>query len=258
MSRARSLCTLALSAVLLFATKGESFATFVPATPLPAAAHGSVWFVPEVPTVADPSCGPSCDVPAVPMGSVPSVPADLTFTTSIINFSSYGTATNTGNPALDFTINSFLNSLGAVPLGNQTYSPFANPVLGNVPTPGTALLGVCAPAAPCDVGEYGTFIEITGDLLLTTGDHIKIAHDDGVTLKLNGVLVPEFTAPLAPASLESFIYLGPSGLIGFDLTYAESVTDPAFLQLAVPEPGTIALFATSLVVLSWLARRRHA
>jgi hypothetical protein len=262
MSTARILRSLGLGAALLLvmsaASQADLIATpYVIATPLPQAAHGSVWFVPEVP---NPSCGTACL--SVPMDSVPTTPADVTFSTSIINFSSFGTTNNTGDGLRDFKIGSFLNSLGAVPLANQTYSPFASTLTGNVPTPDTVLIGLCG--ITCIPGPggwtqlYGTFIEITGDLLLKTGDHVKIAHDDGVTFTLDGALVPGFTAPLVADHPEGFTYLGPPGLVGFDLTYAEGVTPPAFLQLSVPEPGTVALFGTSLLGLGWLARRRRA
>lgn len=255
MIAARILQMLSLSAALLFVAQAESLANFIEATPLPQAAHGSVWFVPMVP---DPSCGTACL--DVPMTSVPNTPADVTFSTSIINFSSFGNVTNTGNELANYTIGSFLNSLGAVPLASQTYSPFTSSLTGNKPTPATSLIGLCSITC-IPVGDwtqlYGTFIEITGDLLLTTGSHIKIAHDDGVTLTLGGTLVPGFTSPLAADDPEEYTYLGPPGLISFELTYAESVTPPAFLEFAVPEPGTIALFGASLLGLGWLTRRQR-
>jgi hypothetical protein len=76
--------------------------------------------------------------------------------------------------------------------------------------------------------NYGEIIEFTGTLNVTTGQTIEILHDDGVRLRLGGVIAPTcsptvtkncFSNGVAIPLNESWIYTGPSGSQEVDLLY---------------------------------------
>ena len=102
---------------------------------------------------------------ACDLGGTPTV----TFSASALDFSSFGNIGNTGTPGTDYTFASFLGSLGYV-TGIPAYS--------NSLTGGTALN-----AAP-----GGSLFEFTGTALFTNGQTYTVAHDDGVTFEVNGVV----------------------------------------------------------------------
>jgi hypothetical protein len=187
-------------------------------------------------------------------------------------------------------VDGFLNSLGAVPPASRTFSGLVNPAVGDLVGPGTPLYceiscsnpldptkTITPPTRPGEIAGWGTKMEIVGDLPLFSGQHIWINHDDGVSLELNGSLVPTCPGPTPPGCFtaseaadfpgEEFIYGGPTGLIGFDLIYAEGFSGAAFLQLGLtfdgpplvsePEPSTLALLAVAIAGLGGFCNVRR-
>ena len=200
-----------------------------------------------------PASSSNCCLRDATFENIPKAPADVSFSTSFINFSSFGTVDNSGNPTQDFTIGSFLSSLSAVPPSHQTYSSIVNPLLGGVPSSSTPLLSCGG-----NTCQWLSFFEITGDIFLRTGQQIAIAHDDGVSLKLLGDVQSGLTFSNAPSGVETITYSGAPGLVNFDLVYSEGHSAPGFLQLAavVPEPESITLLGAGLFCLAILRLRR--
>jgi hypothetical protein len=107
-----------------------------------------------------------------------------------------------------------------------------------------------------------TLFNFTGTVSVTTGETFKAGHDDGLTLTIGGVTV--ISAPGGTSfTLTTSTYTGPSGNEPFDLVYAECCGPPAALEVdlplqgTVPEPGTLAVFATGLLGLGLMRRRKH-
>jgi len=185
----------------------------------------------------------------------------VTFTVSSLNFNSYGTsgcqATSPGpcsNPALDFTIGSFINSLGAQ-TGAATYSGTA--------TSGTVL----------NAGGGGMLFEFTGTASFTANQAFSLAHDDGVQLYIGctgaacgaGNLVLNQPGPTSP-TITNFNYSGAQGVGNqqFTFVYGECCSAPAVFQTTlvppttVPEPGSVMLFGSVILGLATAMRRRMA
>jgi hypothetical protein len=64
--------------------------------------------------------------------------------------------------------------------------------------------------------NYGVMIEFTGSATFTNGAPIFIFHDDGVSLEIDGVLVPGFS-PGSRVNPESVTLTGTTGTHSFDL-----------------------------------------
>ena len=243
--------------VLLTATQANALV----ATPLPETASGKLWMVPLDPS--SPVIGMRTGANAV--FPVPSAAPDVTFSTNIVSFFSPGSCADplvldacipTGPGA--YTVGGFLSP----PATGFGFSGLVNPNVGGVVDSTTALYNETAAGFPGD-HSWATEIEITGKLLLENGTHIKIAHDDGVSLALNGVVTGCFVDAggehfTAAGETESCIYSGPSGLVDFDLVYTEGFGGPAVLEMAVPEPATLAILGLSLAGLGFMRRRRGA
>jgi PEP-CTERM motif len=171
--------------------------------------------------------------------------AQVTFQASGVEFSSYGNPTNTGNPGLDYTIGSFLNSLGSA-------SSIVVTAAGT--TAGVSLTD------SLNKGGGGVLIDLTGSAFFTNGDSFTVTHDDGVTFLVNGLTVLSAPGPTAPTT-DTFTYTGSTGTQSFDFAYGECCGAPAVLETtlvpstSVPEPGTLAILGTVLIGFGAMRRR---
>ena len=86
-------------------------------------------------------------------------------------------------------------------------------------------------------------IQLVGSVTMTSGQTFTVAHDDGLTLSINGSSVIDVPGPTSP-TVTTVTYTGPSGTFGFNLLYAEVDGAPAVLNVdlpfqPVPEPTTV-------------------
>lgn len=203
---------------------------------------GKLWIVPLDTSPGAPHPGGLSGVDAV--FPVPEATPDLTFSTSLIDY-----ADNVGG---FYTIASFLDGK----VSGVTFSGLNNAALGGVASSATKLW------SEGEEGNWGTFIELSGPVFLSTSDHIRIAHDDGVSVKLNEELLacyasPDTTHYTAADGAENCFYTGPSEVVQFDLVYTEGYGGNALLQVEIPEPGTLALLAASLLGLVGATKLRR-
>ena len=123
---------------------------------------------------------------------------------------------------------------------------------------GTILTGAGESAKTID----DTFIYITGQVTVNSGQVFSLAHDDGLTLVINGQTVVSAPDPTSP-TVTSGTYSGPAGTWDFQLYYDEVMGPPAVLNVdlplespAVPDSGTtVALLGMGLAGLASLGRR---
>lgn len=100
------------------------------------------------------------------------------------------------------------------------------------------------------------FLTATGTL--ANPQTFTIDHDDGVTLLVNGEMVINHPGPSVgppnPLFVSSGTYTGGSGVVPFQLVYAECCGSPARLNVNLPEPGNALLVGTALFGLCASAR----
>ncbi len=218
-------------------------------TALPQMATLSLWMVPLDTSAGAPHPGGASGVNAV-FSAVPSTAPDLTFGTNLIQYTS------------EFKPNTIQGFFVPGSVINPVFSGLVNTQVGGIVDANT-LLVTEGSFASCSPGEcWGTLITISGNLSLENGGHVKIEHDDGVSLSFNGLLTGCFAEPggthyLSSNSIESCTYSGPSGLVPFDLVYTEGFSGPAKLSFAVPEPSSIALIGLGIFGIAGISRRRR-
>lgn len=163
---------------------------------------------------------------------------DVTFTASGVAFSSFGNAANTGNGSLDYTVSSFLTSLGA---GHNISGSGLNDAL--------------------NINGGGYLFDLTGTASFTSGQTFTVNHDDGVTMLVNGSVILNDPGPTPPVTT-TFTYGGPTGTFNFEFVYGECCGPPAVFETTlvpsnVPEPGSLAILGAALAGWGLIRRRRR-
>jgi hypothetical protein len=151
-------------------------------------------------------------------GACTTANADVTFTTTGVDFSATGANVGTWLGSSAFTLDNLVD---------------------NIPTN----------------SMDPTIWMFIGNVSVTSPDPFTIAHDDGTTLIVNGQTVVNAPGPTSPATT-SGTYTGPAnGNAPFELIYTECCGGPAVLQVSllapqnapVPEPGSVVLLGAALL-----------
>ncbi|MEI7516379.1 MAG: hypothetical protein WCK81_13415, partial [Betaproteobacteria bacterium] len=201
------------AAALTVGVAGNAQALELLGTTLPVMATVNLWMVPLDTSADAPHPGDASGVNAV--FPVPTTTPDLTFGTNRIQY----TSENKPN-----TIRGFFVPGSVI---NPVFSGEFNPQVGAVVDPDTELTFGGWQESFCAEGScWGTYMQILGSVFLENGDHVKIEHDDGVSLKFNDVLTGCFadgngTHFLAADAIESCTYQGPTGMVPFEMAYTE-------------------------------------
>lgn len=224
---------------------------------------GNGWLVPE-----NASRGGSCAMDAV-ISCVPTGTANVSFTVSDDGLNFYGDGPT-------YNIGGFISSGGSL-TSTPTYAYNATPdtpldfldQFTNYGDPGS---GSCR----AFFAQCGMIFEFTGTAFFTTGQSISVTSDDGFTLYVDGTadsnIVISSPGPQS-ADTNTGTYNGPTGTFDFTFVYTECCNAPAVFNTSlnqnlqvtvldppdpdpVPEPASIALFATVLAVVGLKLRRK--
>jgi hypothetical protein len=146
--------------------------------------------------------------------------ADVTFTTNGIGFSTSGNTFGTWLASSAFTLDSLAYHNG------QGTSTALDPSIW----------------------------EFTGTASFTNGQTFTFAHDDGVTMLVNGVTYVNQPGPTGAVTTTA-TYTGPTGNEAFEIVYTECCSPPAVLQTTLvgpangtPEPSSVIMVGSALLL----------
>ena len=164
---------------------------------------------------------------------VPQAAPDATFVTRHVSFDmSAPHATTPGINNVDNTVEGFLASAHpwwVPPVEDLAFSGLYNSAVGAVVDGTTPVQNSTATSASC--GTYGTYMTLEGTIQLTNGQYIYIAHDEGVSLWIDGVRIPNFTDRGLTVALEAYIFPGLTGAHKIELIYVNAC-GPGFLSFS--------------------------
>ena len=164
---------------------------------------------------------------------VPEAAPDATFVTRHVSFDmSAPHVTTPGINNVDNTVESFLSSSHpdrVPPVQDLAFSGQYNSAVGMAVGGTTPVQNSTATSASC--GTYGTYMTLEGTIQLTNGQYIYIAHDEGVSLWIDGVRIPNFTDRGFSVALEAYIFPGPTGAHKIELIYVNAC-GPGFLSFS--------------------------
>ena len=101
---------------------------------------------------------------------------------------------------------------------------------------------------------YGSLYTFTSDTGAFGGTNLTITHDDGASVYANAALVPGTTA--GPTSVITETVTLPSGTTTYEIVYGRENGAPSILNVAVPEPMSVALLGAGLAGIALMARRK--
>ena len=163
-------------------------------------------------------------------GPVPVAPPDATFLTRHVSFQMTAPdASCTVCTSVNNSVESFLASSHpdrVPPVEDLAFSGQYNSVVGTIVDGTTPVVNSNAAGN----GTYGTYMTLEGTIQLTKGQNIYIAHDDGVSLRIDGVRIPNFTDGVG-VSIQGYYFTGLTGAHKIEIIYA-NVAGPGLLSFS--------------------------
>jgi hypothetical protein len=195
-----------VSIVLLFA----GFAVAPAATAAENLFRGKLWVVPTTQGATFP---------------VPKAKPDVWFNARHISLFASAPSPDIPSPQVNMTVGGLLNSASnSVPnVTKLTFSGLTNPNINAAVTENT----VTNNSTSTKCGNFGIYIEFTGEVYLVQGQYMYIGHDEGVSLKIDNAMVKP--VDYSDIGLDRWNFAGTTGVHKIDLVYS-NLCGGAFLS----------------------------